>query len=448
MSESRTRPTQTARLAGAALLLAGLAGSAGAAGVVEPSEVALPTVGPQEPGREGTPGAEADDRSRPQRRVLHLADGRLLRVRCRWSGTSWEVQRQSQGEWVALPSGSVERAVSEKGLESQVRALRRELEPDDLARRCALVEWMMREGLREEAFGELDQILGIDPDQARALELLARWEPGVLLPGVPRGGSPLDAEARKRLLELGTVATPSVREIAIRCLQRRCDAPVLRTTLAEALLAPSHGLRGFAALALRRTLPGEELPALTSRSILDGSREVRAEACRALRDVGQEGVILPALRALESEYPQVAANAAEALGMMGFPAAVQPLMSRLAALGAASPGVAAASPAANIFIGRQIAYVADFDVEIAQAASIADPVVRVQGEGTVLDVRVHGIHWQRVVLGGSIRRSLEQLTGEKPGSTDRAWLKWWKENEHEWARESRPAPAPSTRGGR
>jgi tetratricopeptide (TPR) repeat protein len=41
----------------------------------------------------------------------------------------------------------------------------------------------------------------------------------------------------------------------------------------------------------------------------------------------------------------------------------------------------------NLAVLNQVAYVQDFDVEIAQAASIADPIVKVIPEGVVLDVR-------------------------------------------------------------
>ncbi len=41
----------------------------------------------------------------------------------------------------------------------------------------------------------------------------------------------------------------------------------------------------------------------------------------------------------------------------------------------------------NLSVMNQIAYVQDFDVEIAQAASIADPVINVVQDGVVLDVR-------------------------------------------------------------
>ena len=42
---------------------------------------------------------------------------------------------------------------------------------------------------------------------------------------------------------------------------------------------------------------------------------------------------------------------------------------------------------ANIAVMNQVAYVQDFDVEIAQGASIADPVIDVIQDGVILDVR-------------------------------------------------------------
>jgi type II secretory pathway component GspD/PulD (secretin) len=42
---------------------------------------------------------------------------------------------------------------------------------------------------------------------------------------------------------------------------------------------------------------------------------------------------------------------------------------------------------ANIAVMNQVAYVKDFDVQIAQAASIADPIIDVVQDGVVLDVR-------------------------------------------------------------
>ncbi|MCA9000990.1 MAG: hypothetical protein KDB61_03635, partial [Planctomycetes bacterium] len=45
------------------------------------------------------------------------------------------------------------------------------------------------------------------------------------------------------------------------------------------------------------------------------------------------------------------------------------------------------SARSHLAVLNQVSYVQDFDVEIAQASSIADPVVRVTHEGVILDVR-------------------------------------------------------------
>ncbi len=42
---------------------------------------------------------------------------------------------------------------------------------------------------------------------------------------------------------------------------------------------------------------------------------------------------------------------------------------------------------ANLTVANQVSYVGDFDVEIAQAAALADPIVRVAQDGVFLDVR-------------------------------------------------------------
>ena len=41
----------------------------------------------------------------------------------------------------------------------------------------------------------------------------------------------------------------------------------------------------------------------------------------------------------------------------------------------------------NVTVTNQVAYVQDYDVEIAQAASIADPIISVVQDGVILDVR-------------------------------------------------------------
>ena len=113
--------------------------------------------------------------------------------------------------------------------------------------------------------------------------------------------------------------------------------------------------------------------------------------------------------------------------MMNYASAVGPLVKTLQSSSGYRPA------ASNIFVGRQIAYVQDFDVEVAQAEAIADPLVNVLIEGSVLDVRVMGVSASNTTLERSaIRNSLTRLTGAKVARTSRAWQKWWDENGADW----------------
>jgi len=87
------------------------------------------------------------------------------------------------------------------------------------------------------------------------------------------------------------------------------------------------------------------------------------------------------------------------------------------ALGGESSAVA---PRSNIFIGRQISAVTDFDVEVANSAVIADPRISVLVEGVALEVRVVS-----VVVGKAIRRNLTTITGVNPGQSRADWVRWY-----------------------
>jgi hypothetical protein len=130
-------------------------------------------------------------------------------------------------------------------------------------------------------------------------------------------------------------------------------------------------------------------------------------------------------------------QAAEALGHMGYPAAVPALVAALPvvrARPAQGGGGSARGPAGHVHVGSQVAYVRDYDVEIAQGASIADPIVDVVTSGVVLDGRSMGVTTYTFVTHERvIARSLSRLTGEDAGDSPRAWERWWAEHGAEWA---------------
>ena len=179
--------------------------------------------------------------------------------------------------------------------------------------------------------------------------------------------------------------------------------------------------------------------------MLDASGEVRASAARSLKACEDPAVIAPAVRALDSKHAELRRNAAEALGAMEYREAVAPLVARLASLQSGGGGQA---PRQHIYNGRQLAYIQDFDVEVAQGAAIADPVVNILIEGSVLDVAVVSMTEYQVASESVVlRRSLEHLTRQKPGDTAAAWQRWWQEHGDEWQAGSAPN-APTSPAGR
>lgn len=393
-----------------------------------------PALAAQEPDPSGTPTNDAgagEQEPRGTKQLLHLSDGRVLRVRARQVGERWEVQ--GRDGWQALAADLVLRAKSEREVLAQSRELARAAGREESTKRVALADWMLREGLLQEALAELDGVLVRNPDEPSAVALLAAPPQELRVGGFEgRDGDGIVREAAN--------ATPAVRELALRRLAQLEQPDVLEARLTAALDASSARIRAFAALGLRRLFPGAAALPLMARSVLDGSDDVRHEAALALGAVGDEAVVLPIARALGSSHASVRSNAAEALGAMGYPAAVPILVNHLAAL---QSGGNSQAPRNHIFVGRQFAYVQDYDVEVAQFAAVGDPQINTLIEGSVLDVRVIGMTMTTTIEAGRVRRALADLTGEEKST--RGWLAWWDEHKGEFG--AREGGATTTTGG-
>jgi hypothetical protein len=135
-------------------------------------------------------------------------------------------------------------------------------------------------------------------------------------------------------------------------------------------------------------------------------------------------------------------HAIEALGTIGDLAALEPLLVHLARMSPQS-GSGGGAPRSHIFVGNQVGYLRDFDVQIAQGSSIADPIPDVVGEGAQLDVRVVGIGVESVTPAAERRaicRTLARLTGEKPSDEPEHWLAWWKQRSESTERAAGSTP--------
>jgi len=390
-------------------------------------------------------GSQAPDaREREVRRVLRLASGETVRATSRWRAGLWEVKRN--GAWKALPEGSVvgARLASELEREHQARARA----ADDGDAHAALARWDFEQGLLEEGLVEVEAALEREPDHAAARAALGEVAHRFAVPRLePQSAA---AGAGEQLLDWSATRARASQELAVLELARVRDREGLRASLAEGLASNTAGRRRAAALALRRLFPGQELEGLLRHAVLDPAEEVRHESSWALATAGRPELVFPVARALESAHPTVRLRAAEALGEMGYPAAVAPLVARLAAVSGSGRRV----PHAHVFFGTQSAYIQDFDVEVAQNQAVADPQVNVIVRGVVLDAGIHSSSEARPAdEARALRGALAELTGESPGRTDRAWLDWWDERGEAWlrahtsAQESR-TEAPESDGAR
>ncbi len=326
-----------------------------------------------------------------RRRVLFSAEGALYRGRSRLLNSGWEIW--AERSWTPL-SVEINRHVLERDLLREAKSLNKALPMTESGEphpgpQESYGRWLFSMGLRTEGLETLDELLKNHPNHDSALALLGALPLPPELPTL-RGR---DVDEIKRGLRLALSFSKDKgaahRELAIRRIGELNEP---QRTLTPFLQAGRAHERALAAHGLRRLAPFQSLEPLLLRCALDSSEEVRRESALALAATGEEGVTLPLIRALSSSYSSVRANSAEALGIAGFPAALPSLKAQLA--GASSKVKAnstSAPPRNHIFVGKQTAYVQDFDVEVAQGAAVADPAVNVVTQGSVLDVRVLAI---------------------------------------------------------
>jgi len=381
--------------------------------------------------------------SKPRKMLLHTNSGSVLRGKARQrTGGDWELFHR--GKWITIPGHAVSRIRIEEDVLAQAKKLQRIARSDDV-KLAAYGDWLLGEGLYPEGLKALDAILRKDPDHKVTRDVLARHDPPVALPRSEQ----LDASQLDMLLSTCAKGNFVMQEIAAFRLKNAAEIAGLEDRLLAELHSKATSRRTFATLGLRRVFPGRHVRPLLSRAVLDVSDDVRHGAALALREVGNPAVTIPVIRALGSRHSSVRKNAAIALGTMNYKGAVAPLMSHLTTTLKKQSATSNGAPRSHIYIGKQFAYVQDFDVEVAQNSAIADPIINVLTEGVVLEASSIGVHETTIATErAATRRSLSQLTGAQPGNTTASWERWWNEHGDDWKAVSPPEPptTPVNRG--
>jgi hypothetical protein len=164
--------------------------------------------------------------------------------------------------------------------------------------------------------------------------------------------------------------------------------------------------------------PRDSLRPLVRASLMDDAEPVRDAALAAVKAYRLPGILAPYATALASSRPELRTRAVKAIGGLGDVQGVGMLIRFWESYGGGSPR-------SYIFEGTQLAFVQDFDVEVAQTAFIADPIVGTLQEGASLEVQVIGtVRKFTTAERQLIRRSLKSLTGVDQGDDVAAWLSW------------------------
>ncbi len=197
--------------------------------------------------------------------------------------------------------------------------------------------------------------------------------------------------------------------------------------MAWALRSKSADVRKFAAAELGRIGDRRGLRPLVWRALHDTDEAVRKASVAAAKAIGDPNLLAPLVAGMWSENEQVRMNAVQAVSETAIPIGVKYLVYRYEAHGGSSQRVYYT----NI---RQVSFIQDFDVEVAQTAFIADPIVGTIQDGVVLDVQVIATS----AVGEFVEREVVHMALRKmTGATDvknqpGAWAAWWKEHRAEY----------------
>ncbi|MBI3819701.1 MAG: HEAT repeat domain-containing protein [Planctomycetes bacterium] len=218
----------------------------------------------------------------------------------------------------------------------------------------------------------------------------------------------------------------AMKERYAKVLLSQIPAPALAIELEHAIVSPKAPVRRLASeLYTSLGLKADTGP-LVRRVYYDADPGVRQAAAKSIavrNDSKSAGRISAGLK---EQSPIFRMHTAEALGEMGRIESVPELIKHWNALVQAGSSGAYA-PRAYFFSGTVQSYVAGYDVEVAQAAAIAHPIVSTLQSGVVLDVRVIGAHSDQglAIEKGVVHDALVKIAKADFGNQPKAWADWY-----------------------
>ncbi len=325
---------------------------------------------------------------------------------------------------VEIPREDVVLVENRAELLRALRAAERRVAPGDLDGTIQLADWALRKGLFDSALELADSVLDA---VRRGKDLSAVKLPPALfevpVAGIGASGA-LDEESAWALLDASGGKKPATALVAAHRLKTLAVRSDVSAALLRGLEDPRPKVRRTALEALALKIPEGTIERVIERMLFDRDARVRAAATETVQAYGHDGVIYPLVRALRQDDPSLRSAAMDAIEMLRDRRAVATLVRSLRA-GSAGSGKVRNHIAAT----TQTSFVKDYDVEIAQAAVIADPVIDTVQHGVVLDVAAAGVSERRMPAAERARVAalLEYLTGQSFGEDVARWEGWLEE---------------------
>ncbi len=346
-----------------------------------------------------------------------LEDGRVLVGKTRQVGESLLVETLDGEQRIALSSikrirtdDDLRLALDQLAMRSGAGSCHAQLELARLGR-----DW----GLYDEMWGYLAKVLRSAGDNEVMLRRSADFMGGLeklVLARKWRGRSD-EVKVRQLLFTIKNriprVKLATVEELLVRMPQ--VDGHL--RTQARRSLVPLRRITAIRALARRPATSNARFVFRTA--ILDKHHDVRKAAMEITREIGHADEALeymtPILKDVNGRFR---VRTAEALAELADPRAIPALVQSARHI---PPG---GSTRASMAVIEQQSYVRDFDVEVAQGAFIAKPVVDIVQSGMVLDVTVISVLSYRLEIYRVYRKAIEKIAGDDPGADPKKWPEW------------------------